>query len=229
MNKVHIIGLPFSTYTRSVQLFCELIGVNYTLAMSYADKAIEMHDKHHRKLHPMAKIPILIDGDTHLCETTAILHYLNDSYASGEFLKLDPIGRAHQLERMSLLSHYVNNALIRDYALELALPKGKGGEVRVQWMMENKSAALDAVKIVETWLAENQFLAGSTWSLVDMMALPSLYYVSLLPRELALLTPYSPLHQYLNNVRKHSGAKKVLQPASINASDSQSTKLASQG
>ncbi|WP_165773308.1 glutathione S-transferase family protein [Zooshikella ganghwensis] len=75
-------GVPLSPFVRKVILSLKLLKINYEL------KPVIPFDlpKDFDRLNPLRKVPVLVDGDLTIPDSTIICLYLNDQY-----------GQAHQL------------------------------------------------------------------------------------------------------------------------------------
>ncbi len=73
---------PLSLYARKVEIALgekglgfERVFVPFTQTAGYAPKHPEV-----LRIHPLAKVPVLVDGDVELFDSTLILEYLEDAY-----------------------------------------------------------------------------------------------------------------------------------------------------
>ena len=74
MSDITLYGFPASSYTWSARLASEEKDINHDL------EPIEFGSDAHEALNPFAKIPIMTHGDVILYETTAIRHYIDQSF-----------------------------------------------------------------------------------------------------------------------------------------------------
>lgn len=85
-----IIGGPVSPYVRKVLTVCEMKGVPYRL-----DPIVPFFgDDAFGELSPLRRIPVFIDDQVSLCDSTVIAEYLEDRFASPRVLPADPARRA---------------------------------------------------------------------------------------------------------------------------------------
>ena len=66
----------------------------------------------HRKLNPLALVPVLTDGDLRLSQSLAILEYLDERYPSPPLLPASIEGRARARQLASMIAceiHPLNN------------------------------------------------------------------------------------------------------------------------
>ena len=85
-----IIGSYVSPYVRKVLACLNLKGLNYEIdpiTPFFGGDDFE-------KLSPLRRIPVLIDGDVSLCDSSVICAYLDDAYAGHPLLPAAPAERA---------------------------------------------------------------------------------------------------------------------------------------
>ena len=85
-----IIGSYVSPYVRKVLACLNLKGLNYEIdpiTPFFGGDDFE-------KLSPLRRIPVLIDGDVSLCDSSVICAYLDDAYAGHPLLPATPAERA---------------------------------------------------------------------------------------------------------------------------------------
>jgi glutathione S-transferase len=59
-------------------------------------------------LNPRGQVPVLIDGDVVITQIVAIVSYINDVVANGQFLPQDPVAKAKVLERLAWFNNTVH-------------------------------------------------------------------------------------------------------------------------
>lgn len=212
MENVKIYGVQFSTYTRAVQLVCEEKGIKYDISFEVNDMPVEFKSSEHGQYHPYRKIPMLVDGDNVLCESLAICRYLEANFVGTPLIPSDKWLAAKVDEWCQLAVCYFNNAIIKNYVIELVFPKGENNQVRFDVMEQMKPAALEALIAISSQLAENNYLLGNEFTLADIMVAPSLYYARHLPQEFALVEEGSALDKYIQRLEQRPSGQKVLIP-----------------
>ena len=86
-----VVGNYVSPYVRKVLACLALKGVTYEIdpiTPFYGDEAFET-------LSPLRRIPVLIDGDLAMCDSSVICQYLEERYPSPALLPTDLAARAH--------------------------------------------------------------------------------------------------------------------------------------
>lgn len=85
-----IIGGPVSPYVRKVLAMCEMKGVPYRL-----DPIVPfLGDDTFSDISPLRRIPVFIDDQVSLCDSTVICEYLEERYPAPRLLPADPAKRA---------------------------------------------------------------------------------------------------------------------------------------
>ena len=100
---IRIIGSYLSPYVRKVLVALELKGLPYEI-----DPIVPfMGDERFSRLSPLRRIPVLIDGDLSLCDSSVICAYLDEAYPERPLLPSDPKDRA----RARWLEEYADTRL----------------------------------------------------------------------------------------------------------------------
>jgi maleylacetoacetate isomerase len=153
--------------------FCQKVRV--VLAekdLEYEAKAVDLRAGEQRtpeflKLNPYGKVPVLVDDETVVYDSTIINEYLEDEYPHPELLPEDSASRA----KARLLEDYCDTSFIpsADFViLQLSKPEGERDEERLkryQLEVERGLARLEAS------LAGKEYLVGS-FSLADVAFAP---------------------------------------------------------
>lgn len=85
-----IVGSPVSPYVRKVVVALAMKGVAYTL-----DPIVPFYgNDDFTRISPLRRIPVLIDGDLVLNDSTVICEYLDEAYPGAPLLPKAPVDRA---------------------------------------------------------------------------------------------------------------------------------------
>jgi glutathione S-transferase len=121
-------------------------------------------------INPAGRVPVLVDGDLRLSESQAILAYLGEK--TGRLWPQSPAGRAVALQWLFYLAHHIMPA-----AGQAALPL----RARISGIAPDEAAATQgrgqlnaALPVVEASLANNEWLLGAEFTLVDCAYCPIL-------------------------------------------------------
>lgn len=121
-------------------------------------------------VNPAGRVPVLVDGDLTLWESHAILAYLGDK--TGRLWPASAAGRADALRWLFFLSQH-----IMPPAGEMALrvrARVSGVPADESLVARGEKALAAVLPIVEDHLAQNRWMLGSEFSLVDCAYCPVL-------------------------------------------------------
>lgn len=153
-----LVHVPFSRSLR-VRWLLEELGLPYRLAVrSFA----ELRRPEHLALHPLGKVPVLVDGELTLFESGAILQHLLERYGEG---RLEPKPGSAERSLFWQWFHYAEatltpplGLLVRHTAL---LPEAERIPAAAAW---GRAQAAQALAPVE------RALAGRSWLLPEFSA-----------------------------------------------------------
>jgi glutathione S-transferase len=150
--------VPFSRSLR-VRWLLEELGLPYELATrSFAD----LKRPEHLALHPLGKVPVLVDGDIVVFESGAILQYLLERYGSG---RLEPMPGTPERARYWQWFHYAEATMTPPLGLivrhTVLLPEGERSAAVVAGARAEAQRVLAPVE---------RALAGQSWLLPDFSA-----------------------------------------------------------
>lgn len=123
-EKIKVIGSYLSPYVRKVLVALDLKGLDYEIdpiVPFYGNDAFS-------RLSPLRRIPVLIDGDVCLADSTVICEYLEDAYPQNPLMPEDIKDRAigrwleeYADSRMGevFIWHLYNQRVIRKYVWDL--------------------------------------------------------------------------------------------------------------
>jgi len=219
-DPVHIFGLPFSTFVRSVMLCCEEISreqnsneeskLKYTVGLSMGDKTIELKSADHFDLQPFGKYPVLIDGSIKIFETASICRYLDEKFG-GTLLQSTELNEKTMIDQWSAaIASYVDKTLVRDYLLEFAFPRGKEGRIRMEVIADVEPQVINILEKLELLLADKAFICSKQYSIADALLIPILDYLFFLPVSDKLFNSTPELKSYIQRMQKRPSSIKVL-------------------
>ncbi|WP_298929648.1 glutathione S-transferase family protein [uncultured Ramlibacter sp.] len=164
----------------------------YELALPFEPHLLNLGDPQQRSdflaLWPTGKIPLLLDGDLLVPETSIQVEYLAQHHApSGQTLLPADAQAALEVRLMDrLVDLYVMHPMQAIVADRLR-GEGKGDPIAVAKAKETLAMAYG---LLEKRIGERTWLAGDAFSLADCTAAPSLFYAT-------TLVPLAPAHQRL--------------------------------
>jgi glutathione S-transferase len=175
MANIQIIGVPQSNYVWVVRMACEEKGVPYDIVPA------RPHTPDVDALHPLGKIPGMRHGDVELCESKAIVTYIDKTFPGPKLIPEDARGAAEVEKWVSLVNTSVDPCLVRTYLLSYFFPKtadGKPDRAAIDGVLP---AMQKQIGLLDKAVAKTGYLAGDGFTLADINLLPILYYVQRCP------------------------------------------------
>jgi glutathione S-transferase len=155
----------------------EELGVPYEIVRYQRDAKTMLAPPELRKIHPLGKSPVVVDGDATLAESAAIVEYLLDTYDHGTLRP--PVGTEAR-RRFTYWLHYAEGSAMPPLLLALVfgrLPKGPMPFfVRpiVRGIADKAMATFIGPQLSNhlTWMegemATREWFAGDTFSAADI-------------------------------------------------------------
>jgi glutathione S-transferase len=178
-----LLGDARSTYVRTARMAFAEKGVAITL-----DPA-PPHSPAVLAVNPFGRIPALLDGQTPIWETSAIVRYADECFGDGPLLLPQSIGARMVCERwVSVINAYCYDTMVRRYVLQYVQPRGDNGQP--DRAVIDKAVPEMAMQLAELEKAyeRSDFLAGGALSFADLFIAPILAYVERMPEGQRLMT-----------------------------------------
>lgn len=212
---LHILGPGFSTFVRSVRLYCEEKSLDYTYGLEIDGHTIALRSPEHLALHPFGKIPVLLHGERRIFETTAICRYLDEAFPQSSLQPLDLARKVEVDQWSATLALYVDDRLIRRYLLLLVSPMQSSRPVDREALAASEPLVIQTLELLERQLGNCAFFCGVDYSMADAILTPMLDYLQRLPDSSVWLERKPGLHDYLRRMRlRPSGGKVLDEPGS---------------
>lgn len=200
MAELEIIGVPFSNFVWAVRACCEHKGVAYTL------NPARPHSPDVSCIHPFGKIPAMRHGAVELCETRAIIGYIDAVFPGPKLLPQEPVAMARAEQWLSLINTTIDLVMMRQFVVPLVFGKVERSAV---------APAVEAMKKQLAWL-ETQLGEGFAlemgFSAVDADLVPILTYIGMQPEGAAALAETPKLGAYLKRLLAHPAMVKSAPP-----------------
>jgi glutathione S-transferase len=159
------------------------------------------------RMNPMRTVPVLETDEGHLLESNAILTYLADGT---RYLPDDPWGRA-QVVRW--LIYEQTDVVFMIGGLRFRLLVGRWTPDHPE-AVARREGALEVLQLLDDHLADNEFLAGGTYTIADM----AVYGYSHRAEEAQLdLAPYPDVRAWFTRVEAQPGYIEDVEPYPPNA------------
>ncbi|TWI48982.1 glutathione S-transferase [Pseudomonas duriflava] len=208
---LHIFGPGFSTFVRSVRLYCEEKGLQYTYGMELNGQAIAFRSPEHLELHPFGKVPVLFHEKHKVFETTTICRYLDDAFPDMCLCPEDPYEKANVNQWANALALYADYALVRRYLLVVAPPVKPASTPCPAELINAEQKAIQMLAKLEEQLGDHACFCGATYSMADAILTPILDYLERLPGNAVWVEQQLPkLCAYLLHMRSRRSGLAVL-------------------
>jgi glutathione S-transferase len=141
----------------------------------------EFRSEAHLSRHPFGRIPAFEHDGFMLYETQAIMRYVDEAFAAAPLqpIEVQPFARMNQI--MGIVDSYLTPCLLSGVLYQRFVAPMLGHAT-------DETAVTAALPRVEHCLGEiarlqsdQEFLAGDTVTLADLMTIPQLYYFKKLP------------------------------------------------
>jgi glutathione S-transferase len=210
-NSVHIYGETMSNFVRTVMLVCEYKAIPYTYGFNLDEQKVAFKSEQHIALHPYGKIPVLIDQDFALAETSSICRYLDNNFIGAKVQFQHAKQAAYHDAFCAIASIDIDKAILRDFLVEFAFPKGANGTVRMDVVKAAIPGVHNALTVIDNELASNNMVInGDQFSIADALLAPMLHYINTVTGDFKILEAHPQVQAYLTKLLTHECCKKVL-------------------
>ena len=206
VEKVRLLGLRISVYTRIVRLALEEKQVSYELEEVdiFADRG---PSQEYLVRHPFGMIPCLLHQDFCLYETTAITRYIDEAFQGPSLQPSETQTRARMNQIISILDCYAYRRMVWDVYVERINVPAEGGQSNEQVIAEALPDIAKVLNHLETWLNGSGFLAGSNLSLADCQAFPMLLYFAETPEGQKMLITCPRLQRWMTTMKSRNSVQ----------------------
>ena len=199
MIKLH--HLNQSRSKRIIWLLEEL-GMPYRLINHQRDPLTRLAPKSLQAIHPLAKAPIMVDGDIVICESGAIIEYILNQSSEHQ---LRPAINSSDYYRYLEWLHFAEGSLALPVISKMLMQmETREGTQPLDGYIA-KELALDFSYIEQT-LAQQTYFAGDTFTAADIMMTIMLEIAN----NLALLDGRDHIKKYLTNIQQRKAYQLVL-------------------
>jgi glutathione S-transferase len=156
------------------------------------------------QLNPYGKVPVLVDDDTVVYDSTVINEYLEDEYPIPALL---PAEDSQRCAKVRSLEDYCDNSFIPPTTMLLSQalrPEGERDDQRIEQAREELRRCLYYLR---EQLDGNQFLAGDEFSIADAAFAPRMMVLGRLGCEFE--PALAPVQAWLERVRARPSVKNL--------------------
>lgn len=193
MSQLKLYDYPRSGNCYKVRLLLSMLGLEYT-RIPTDPNAGETQMPEFKRLNPRGQIPVLLDGDTLLWDSMAILVYLARRYGDERWLPTDALGEAQVMQWLAVSENELLYGLAR---ARVALLFNRPFDPE-----RCRAEARPALEAMELQLGNQQWLAAAHPTIADLACYP---YVSLADEAEFSLEPYPAVRGWLGRVEALPG------------------------
>lgn len=193
MAKLQIIGAPLSNFVRVALIAAHEKGVDYDLLPA------RPHAPEVDAIHPFGRIPAMRHGDVALCESRAIVEYIDGAFPGPSLKPADALTRAKAEQWISLISTGYDQVFVRQYLLAYLFPgtpDGKPDRGRIEKVMPEVERRL---KELDRAVAGG-YLVGATFTLADVFLIPILQHLQNAPETGPMIAKLPALKAYCDRL-----------------------------
>jgi glutathione S-transferase len=195
MPTLQIIGAPQSNFVWACRIACGEKEVPYELVPVFP------HTPEVDAIHPFGKIPVMRHGDVTLCESRAILYYIDHAFPGATLAPRDPAGAARVEQWISLHNTAIDPLLLREYGgpgyFFPGTPDGSPNRAVIDAALPKMGAHF---ALLDGAVAKTGYLVGDSLTAADIILLPLLYYMSKLPESSEMLAAQPHLSAYVEKL-----------------------------
>lgn len=200
---LRLYGFPLSGHAHRVQLLLSMLNLPHEVI------TVDLANGQHKQadflaLNPRGQIPVLVDGDVTLYDSTAILVYLAKRYGGVQWLPEDAIGAAHVQQFLSLASGEIFEGPNRVRLVKLF-------KRELDYSLAH-STTLAVLTLLDKHLATRDFLATGHATIADIACYS---YVAHVPEGGVDLAPYANVQRWIARIEALPGF--IPMPASPHA------------
>ncbi|XQW85112.1 glutathione S-transferase family protein [Thalassotalea piscium] len=179
----------------------EELDIPYKLVQHQRDAETQLAPASLKAIHPLAKAPIIVDGDTVLCESGAVMEYIIDQDPQQ---RLRPLKQSADYYFYQEWLHFAEGSLALPViaTLMMSMEERKGDQAMDKYI--SKEVALD-FSYIDTVLSKRTYFAGTEFTAADIMMTITLEIAD----KLGLLAGRESTLAYLNKVQSRSAYQKA--------------------
>lgn len=158
MSSITVIGSYISPYVRKVLVFLETKGIDYRIDPI----APFVGNEEFARLSPLKRVPVLIDGDVVLTDSSVICQYLEDKFPEPSLYPRDIAARAHARWLEEFADTRLADGLIWRLFYEISIKKRTTGEPPDEVVVQRaRSIEIPAaMDYLETQIPADGFIFG---------------------------------------------------------------------
>jgi glutathione S-transferase len=153
------------------------------------------------RLNPYGKVPVLVDEDEVVYDSTIINEYLEEEYPLPRLMPEDSQGRA----RVRLLEDYCDNSFIPPTTMLLSQLRKPEGERDAQRVEQAREELRRCLYFLRDHLDGNEYLVGAEFTLADAAFAPRMMVIGRLGFEFE--PALAPVQAWLDRIRSRPSVR----------------------
>ena len=192
MAELQIIGGPQSNFVWATRIVCTEKGVPYqhVIAMPHTPEV--------DAIHPFGKIPVMRHGDVRLCESRAIIGYIDRMFDGPSLMPRDPVAAAQVEQWVSMICTTIDPLLLRQYYAAYVLAARGNGIIDRARIEDALPKMAPHFTVLDRAVTKTGYLVGESFTLADAYLTPIVFYMKAVPESAALMAKTSHLGAYLD-------------------------------
>ena len=196
---IRLYGFETSGNCYKIRLFFSLLGVEYE-NITIDVKSGDNRTPEFLQMNPNGLVPVIVDDDTVVYDSAAILVYLAKTQPDPDWLPEDPMVMAQVVRWLAFEQSEGRYGLARARAMVLNMPSPLA---KMGTLEEAQGVGRQALEILEEQLAHHQWLAGSSQpTIADIACYP---YVAMSEQGQLSLEPYPSINRWMAEVSQLDG------------------------
>jgi len=155
------------------------------------------------RLNPYGKVPVLVDEEEVIYDSTIINEYLEDEYPLPRLMPEDSQGRA----RVRLLEDYCDNSFIPPTTMLLAQLRKADAERDQQRVEQAREELRRSLYFLRDALGGHEYLVGKEFTLADMAFAPRIMVLGRLGVELE--PALAPVQAWIDHIRARPSVRSL--------------------
>ncbi len=192
MAELQIIGGPQSNFVWTTRIVCAEKGV------PYQHVPVLPHTPEVDAIHPFGKIPVMRHGDVTLCESRAIISYIDRTFDGPSLMPRDAVAAAQVEQWASIVCTTLDPLWLRQYYAAYVLAVRGNGVVDRARIAEAIPKMAPQFAVMDRAVAKTGYLVGDSFTLADAFLTPIAFYMNAVPESAALMAKTNHLKAYLD-------------------------------
>lgn len=210
MTDVTIIGVDLSPFVWAVRMCAAEKGVDYAF-----EGSVQPGETALAQGHPLGKIPLFKHGDFMLCETQAIMRYIDKAFDGPALFPTDVEAAARTDQWLSMLQDMLGSHTFRGLIFEWSHATMGGGEPNQSLVDHTLPMAERILAVMNARLAAGPYLSSDTFGPADIYAYPLISSLRGLPGGKALTEDLPALRNWHKRIRTGRASAAASQPAAF--------------